>query len=62
MEKIKKYNRTVYKCETEEERTELRNIVRKRYYEKNKGKVKERNKLYYLKKKEAKELIEKNKA
>jgi hypothetical protein len=44
-----KYTRTVYKCATDEERKKLKKIARKRYYIRNKEKVKERNKIYYLK-------------
>lgn len=52
--------RPVFRCESEEQRIELRNIVRKRYYEKNKEKIKERNRRYYLKKKKAREINAKN--
>ena len=46
------YNRSVFRCESDEQRKELKKVSAKRHYEKNKEKYKERNRLYYLKNKE----------
>lgn len=51
-----KYTRTVWQCDDDEHRKELTKLVKKRYYERNIDLVKKRNRLYYLKKKEQKQL------
>jgi len=49
------YTRNVYKCSSDEERKELKKLVRKRYYQRNKEKIRELNKLNYLKRKKEQE-------
>ena len=47
------YNRTVFKCETDEQRKELKRQARKRYSDKTKDTIKDYNKAYYQRTKEA---------